>query len=154
MSEDIVTNRRALRNYHILERFEAGLELQGTEVKSIRGGLANLQNAFARVEDREIILHGADIQPYNKASHEQHTPRRPRRLLLHRREINKLFGYASVKGHTIVPLRLYWRNGRVKVELGVGKGKDAGDKREDLKKRTVDRETQRIISNFNRRKPF
>lgn len=152
MLGDIVTNRRALRNYHILERFEAGLELEGTEVKSIRRGLANLQSAYARVENGEAIMHGVDIQPYDKASHEQHEARRPRRLLLHRREIQKLFEYIAIKGHSIVPLRMYWKKGRVKVELGVGRGKDVADKREDVKKRTVDREMLRTMRSFNQRK--
>jgi len=149
--DDIVTNRRALRNFHILEHYEAGIALEGTEVKSIRAGLANLQGSFARMEGREIVLHGADIQPYEKASHEQHVSRRPRKLLLHRREIRKLFELVSIKGNTLVPLRLYWKQGRVKVELGVGKGKDAGDKRQDLKKKTASREMERMVRGFNRR---
>jgi len=150
MSEDIITNRRALRNYHILETFEAGLELKGTEVKSIRAGLANLQNAFARVDDNEVFLHGADIQPYERASHEQHASRRPRKLLLHKKEIARLFGLVSVKGHALVPLRMYWKNRRVKIQIGVGKGKLAADKRHDLKEKTENREAQRIASQFNR----
>ncbi|MEO6053684.1 MAG: SsrA-binding protein SmpB [Chthoniobacterales bacterium] len=152
MSEDIVTNRRALHSYHILDRFEAGISLKGTEIKSIRDGLANIQNSFARIDDGEVFIHGVDIQPYAKASHEQHLPRRPRKLLLHRREIDKLFGMTAVKGLALVPLRLYWKNNRVKVELGVGKGKDVGDKRQDIKKREEDREAQREVSRFTRGK--
>ena len=152
MSADIITNRKALHDYHILERFEAGIELKGTEVKSIRGGLANLSNAFARVENGEVFLHEADIQPYVRASHEQHEPRRRRRLLLHKKEIDKLFELTSVKGHTLVALRMYWKNGRVKIELGVGKGKEARDKRADLKERATKREVDREVSRFNRKR--
>ena len=151
MSSEIITNRKALHDYHILERVEAGVELKGTEVKSIRAGLANLGNAFARVEGGQVFLYDADIQPYARASHEQHEPKRSRRLLLHRQEIAKLFGLCSVKGHTLVALRMYWKNGRVKIELGVGKGKEARDKRQDLKKRATDRETDREVSRFNRK---
>ena len=150
MADDIVTNRRAFHDFHIVDRFEAGLELRGTEVKSIRAGKANLSDAFARVEKNEVWLHNSDIQPYEKASHEQHEPRRRRKLLLHRGEIDKLFGFSNVKGNTIVALRLFWTNNKVKVELGVGKGKVAGDKRADLKKRTVDREVSREVAKFNR----
>lgn len=151
MSE-IASNRRALHDYHIVERFEAGVELKGTEVKSIRAGLVNLQNSFARVEKGEVFLFNADIQPYERASHEQHEPKRNRRLLLHRREIEKLFGLSSVQGHTLVALRMFWKNGRVKIELGVGKGKDARDKRHDLKARVEKREVDREVSRFNRQR--
>lgn len=148
---DIATNRRALHDFHILERFEAGIELKGTEVKSIRAGLVNIQNAFARIERGAPVLYGCDIQPYAKASHEQHEPKRERRLLLHKNEIAKLFDLSSVKGRTIIALRLYWKNGRVKVELGAGKGKEARDKRTDLKDRAEKREAAREVSRFNRR---
>src|SRR5438067_2649575 len=148
---DITINRRALHDYHILDRFEAGIELKGTEVKSIRAGFVNINNAFARVENGQLFLYGCDIQPYERASHEQHEPKRNRRLLLHRNEIDKLFGLASVKGHTLVALRMYWKSGRVKIELGVGKGKEAGEKRTDLKQRAEQREAQREVARFNRR---
>ena len=151
MPADIILNRRALHEYHILARFEAGVELKGTEVKSIRAGFANLNMAFARVEKGEVFLYDADIQPYARASHEQHAAKRVRKLLLHKQEIHKLFGLVSVKGHTIVALRMYWKNGRVKVEIGVGQGKESKDKRQDIKKRTMQRETDREISRFNRR---
>jgi len=150
MQPDVVTNRKALRDYHILDRYEAGIVLKGTEVKSIRAGKANLSDAFARVENGEAFLYGADIQPYEKASFENHLPKRPRKLLLHRVEIDKLFGLSSVQGHTIVALKLYFKKGKLKVELGVGKGKHAGDKREDLKKRAENREMQREMTRFNR----
>lgn len=151
MASDISVNRKALHEFHILERFEAGIELRGTEVKSIRSGLANLNNAFARVENSQVFLFDADIQPYVRASHEQHEPKRKRRLLLHRHEIDKLFGFASVKGHALVALRMYWKESHVKVELGVGKGKEARDKRQDLKQRATKREADREVAQFNRR---
>jgi len=149
MSSDVVTNRKALRDYHIIERYEAGLVLKGTEIKSIRAGRANLNEAFARIEKGEAFLYGADIQPYEQASFENHLPKRPRKLLLHRQEIDKLFGLTSIKGYTLVALRLYFKKGRAKVELGVGKGKHAADKRDDLKKKTVNREMQREMARFN-----
>ena len=149
---DIVTNRKAFHDYQIIDRIEAGVELKGTEVKSIRAGFANLTNAFARIENGQVFLFGADIQPYERASHEQHEPKRSRRLLLHKNEINKLFSLCSIKGHTIVALRMYWKNRRVKIELGVGKGKEARDKRADLKERATKREVDREVSRFNRRR--
>lgn len=151
MSDEISVNRRAHHDYHILERFEAGVELKGTEVKSIRGGYANLNQAFARVENRQVFLYDSDIQPYVRASFEQHVAKRPRKLLLHRSEIAKLFEATAVAGHTLVALRMYWKNGRVKVEIGVAKGKEARDKREDLKIRAVEREMDREKASFNRK---
>jgi SsrA-binding protein len=152
MSADISVNRKALHDYHILERFEAGIELKGTEVKSIRSGLANLHNAFARVERGQVFLYEVDIQPYERASHEQHESRRTRRLLLHRQEIARLQGLTQIKGHALVALRMYWKDARVKIELGVGKGKESADKRADLKARATRREVEREVSNFNRRR--
>jgi SsrA-binding protein len=152
MSADIVTNRRAFHNYQILDRIEAGIELQGTEVKSIRAGLANLNNAFATIESNEAFLYDADIQPYQRASHTQHEPKRKRKLLLHKGEIAKLFSASAVQGQTLVALRMYWKNGRVKVELGLGKGKSTIDKRHDLKEKAVRRETERTMAAFNRRR--
>ena len=151
MSADISINRRALHDYLVLERFEAGIELKGTEVKSIRGGFANLNQAFARVENGQVFLYDADIQPYVRASFEQHVAKRPRRLLLHKAEINKLFEASSVGGHTLVGLRMYWKEGRVKVEIGIAKGKEARDKRADLKDRAEKREMDREKANFNRK---
>ncbi len=152
MAAETITNRKALRDYHIVERYEAGIELRGTEVKSVRAGLANLNDAFARVENGEAFLYGANIQPYERASHEQHEPTRRRRLLLHRGEIDKLFSASAIKGQTLVALKFYWKDRRLKVEVGVGKGKVAHDKREDIKKRTETREAQRTVAEFNRRK--
>jgi SsrA-binding protein len=150
MSTEISVNRKALRDYHILDRIEAGIELKGTEVKSIRGGLANVNNAFARVEKGQLWLHDMDIQPYEKASHEQHEPKRLRRLLVHRQEIEKLLGKTQIEGFSLVALRVYWKGHCVKVEIGLGKGKLAHDKRQDLKAKAVKRETDRVVSGFNR----
>jgi len=151
MSDDISTNRKALRDYHILERYEAGVELRGTEVKSIRQGRLNVTDAFARVERGQVWLYNMDIQPYDKASHVQHEPRRTRRLLLHKREILKLFAQTQQKGLSLPVLRVYWKGPQVKMEIGVGKGKTKGDQREDLKEKAVKREVQRVVASFNER---
>ena len=152
MSDDVATNRRAFHNYQILEKIEAGIELKGTEVKSIRAGLVSLNNAFARVETSEVYLYDADIQPYERASHTQHDPKRKRKLLLHKAEIARLFAASAVKGQALVALRLYWKKHRVKLELGIGRGKSTVDKREDLKEKAVRRETDRAIAAFNKRR--
>ncbi len=151
MSADISVNRKALRDYHILERYEAGLELKGTEVKSIRGGFANINSAFARVENGQVFVHDLDIQPYVRASFEQHEPKRFRRLLMHKQEINRLAGLTQIKGHTLVALRLYWKDARVKIEIGVAKGKESVDKRQDLKEKASKRETDREVARFNKK---
>lgn len=147
----ISVNRRATHDYHILERFEAGIELKGTEVKSIRAGHANLNQAFARVERGQVFLYDSDIQPYIRASFEQHEAKRPRRLLLHKQEIAKMEEATTVAGQTLVALRMYWKESRVKVEIGIGKGKVARDKREDLKKAAIGREMEREKARFNRK---
>jgi SsrA-binding protein len=149
---DISTNRKALRDFHILDRFEAGLELRGTEVKSIRSGKLNISDAFARVEKNQVWLYNCDVQLYDKASWEQHEPRRTRRLLLHRREIFKLSGYTQQKGLALPVLRAYWKNQKVKVELGVGQGKTKGDQRQDMKAKQDNREAQRVAAAFNKRR--
>src|SRR2546428_5331101 len=151
MASESIINRKALRDYRILERYEAGVELKGSEVKSIRAGKANISDAFARIENDEAFLYNADIQPYEKASHEIPAPKRVRKLLLHRQEIDKLYGETQVKGRALAVLKLYWKNGRVKAELGVGPGKLAHDKRADLKKRAIGRETAREVARFNRK---
>jgi SsrA-binding protein len=120
-------------------------------VKSIRGGLANINNAFARVENGQVFVYDLDIQPYVRASFEQHESKRFRRLLLHKQEINRLFGLTQIKGHTIVALRLYWKDARVKIEIGVAKGKESVDKRQDLKAKATKRETDREVARFNKR---
>jgi SsrA-binding protein len=148
---DIATNRKAPRDYHIVERFEAGVELRGTEVKSIRQGKINLADAFARVEKGQVWMYNCDIQPYEKASHTQHEMRRMRRLLLHKTEIDKLTGFTHQKGLSLPVLRAYWKNKVVKIELGVGRGKDRADQREDLKERVESREASRVVAAFNKR---
>ncbi|MCX7712297.1 MAG: SsrA-binding protein SmpB [Chthoniobacterales bacterium] len=152
MGGDIATNRKGYRDFHIRERIEAGIELRGTEVKSIRAGGVDIAGAFARVENGEVFVYGMGIPPYERASHEQHEPKRVRRLLLHRREIERLFEASNIKGNAILPLRLYWKGGLVKVELGIGKGKDKVDRREDLKEKAVQREVERVILAKNKRR--
>lgn len=142
---DIVTNPKAWHDYHILETFEAGIVLKGTEVKSLRAGKGQIRDAFAKVEDEQVWLHNAHIDEYSFGNRQNHQPKSPRKLLLHKKEIQKLFGLASVKGHALVPLSLYWKNGKVKVALAVGKGKVEYDKREDLRKRESDRELKRAV---------
>jgi SsrA-binding protein len=151
-SGDISVNRKALRDYHILARYEAGIVLKGTEVKSIRAGLANVGSAFAKIERGEVWLYDLDIQAYSKASHVQHVPKQTRKLLMHRQEIDKLSGKVLVEGHALIALRLYWKDSCVKVELGVGKGKLAHDKREDIKTRVEKREADRAMSDFNKKR--
>ena len=140
---DIVTNSKARRDYHILETFEAGIVLKGTEVKSLRAGKGQIADAFARVEKNEVWLYNAHIDEYSYGNIQNHAPKAPRKLLLHKTEIRKLFGFASQQGHALVPLSLYWKQGKVKVSLGVGKGKAQYDKREDIKRREADRELKR-----------
>src|SRR5438046_6619623 len=119
MTAETILNRKALRDFHILERYEAGLELKGSEVKSIRAGKANISDAFARIENGEAFLYNADIQPYDKASHEVPSAKRTRKLLLHRHEIDKLYGEYQVAGRDMVVLTLYWKNGRLTAAIDV-----------------------------------
>lgn len=149
--DEIASNRKARHDYIILDSYEAGIALRGTEVKSIRAGRIQLRDSFARVEQGEIILYGVDIQPYERASFYQHEAKRPRKLLLHKREIGKLHGQTAEKGLTLVALRAYWKGSRVKIELGVARGKTKGDNREDIKKRVETREAARAMVEFNRR---
>src|SRR5215471_5725288 len=137
---DIVTNPKARRDYHILETFEAGIVLRGTEVKALRAGKGQISDAFARVEGQQVFLYNAHIDEYAQGNLQNHEPKATRKLLLHKSEIRKLFELASVKGNALVPLSFYWKNGKVKVALAVGKGKQQFDKREDLKRRDADRE--------------
>ena len=145
---DILTNSRARRDYHILETFEAGIVLKGTEVKTLRAGKGQIRDAFARVENGEVYLYNAHIDEYSHGNRENHDPKAVRKLLLHKSEIRKLFGLASVKGHALMPLSFYWKNGKVKVSLAVGKGKNNVDRREDLKEREADREIKRAQMSF------
>jgi len=151
MSDEIAKNRKARRDYHIADVYEAGLELKGTEVKSVRAGKANISDAFARVEKGQVFLYGCNIQPWETAgSFFQHEAKRPRRLLLNKKEILKLDNEMSVKGSSLPCLRMYWKGRRVKVEIGVGKGKSHSDQRHDIKKRVELREAQREVARFNR----
>jgi SsrA-binding protein len=141
--DEILTNSKARRDYHILETFEAGIALKGTEVKALRAGKGQISDAFARIDNDQAWLYNAHIDEYSFGNRENHAPKAPRRLLLHKSEIRKLFGLASVKGNALVPLSFYWKNGKVKVAIGVGKGKVQFDKREDIRKRDVEREMKR-----------
>ncbi|MGH3714603.1 MAG: SsrA-binding protein SmpB [Micromonosporaceae bacterium] len=139
----VTTNRKARHDYAILDTYEAGLVLTGTEVKSLRTGRASLVDSFAMVSDGELYLHGAHIPEYTQGTWTNHTPRRTRKLLLKRSEIDKLIGKLKESGLTLVPLALYFSDGWAKVELGLAKGKRAYDKRQDLAKRDADREIAR-----------
>ena len=141
---DIVTNSKARRDYHILDTFEAGIVLHGTEVKALRAGKGQIGDAFARVDGNEVFLYNAHIDEYTQGNRANHAPKAVRKLLLHKAEIRKLFALASVKGNSLIPLAMYWKNGKVKVSIGVGKGKAQFDKREDLKEREADREIKRV----------
>ncbi|TFH15460.1 MAG: SsrA-binding protein SmpB [Lentisphaerales bacterium] len=152
MSEErSIANRRVFRDYIVLERIEAGIELVGTEVKSVRAGGANLTGGFALVENGELVLQGVNISPYDHGNQFNHDPLRPRRLLLHAREIERLASNVSQKGLTLLPLKLYFKRNWVKVDLGLCKGKKYGDKRETLKKRTAERESRREIASARKR---
>jgi SsrA-binding protein len=140
---DILTNPKARRDYHILETYEAGIVLKGTEVKALRAGKGQISDAFARVENGQIFLYNAHIDEYSFGNLQNHEPKAARKLLLNKSEIRKLFSEVSVKGHALVPLSFYWKNGKVKVSLGLGKGKIQYDKRQDIKKRDSDRELKR-----------
>jgi SsrA-binding protein len=141
----IVDNRRARHDYHLVERIEAGIVLTGTEVKSLRDGRASLQQAYAEVRDGEAWLVGAHISVYDQGNRENHDPDRPRKLLLHRKELDSLYGKVRERGFTLVPTRLYFRDGRVKVELALARGKEVRDKRRDIAKREADRDMQRAL---------
>ena len=139
-ASNIASNRKALHDYHVLERFETGIELRGTEVKSLREGHVSLVGAFAQIKNGEVFLEGMTIQPYEFGNRFNHDSDRPRRLLLHKREILRLKAESEQKGHSLIPLRLYFKGRNVKVELGSCRGKNVVDKRETLKSKTADRE--------------
>src|SRR5262245_27682558 len=140
---DIVTNSKARRDYHILEVFEAGIVLKGTEVKALRAGRGQISEAFARVEKGEVFLYNAHIEEYSHGNLQNHEPKAVRKLLLHKGEIRKLIGESAIRSNALFPLSFYWKNGKVKVALALGKGKAQYDKREDIKKRDADRELKR-----------
>ena len=142
-----ILNRRAYHDFFIEEKLECGMALLGSEVKSLRDGKAQLSEAFARIERGELVLLNAHIDPYTKSSLVlNHAPRRPRRLLAHKREIRKLEAELEAKGTTLIPLSIYFKGGRAKLELGVGRGKKQYDKRETLKRKTQDREMKRAVT--------
>jgi len=141
----VADNRKALHDYHVLDTWEAGVVLLGTEVKAIREGRVNLRDSFARVEKGEVWLLNVHISPYSHTGYARHDERRQRKLLLHEHEIRKLAGRVAEKGLTLVPLRMYFKNGRVKVQLALAKGKQAHDKRETIRRREIDRETRAAV---------
>lgn len=142
----LIQNRKARHDFHILETVEAGIELRGSEVKSLRAGKASLKEAHAKIEKGEAILYGMHIAPYEHATYFGHEPTRPRRLLLHRREIDRLFGYVREPGYTLVPLKLYFNaRGVAKLELALAKGKRMHDKREAMARRDAQREIERAV---------
>ncbi len=143
---NICRNRRATHDYEVLDRLECGIVLVGTEVKSLRAGHASLEDAYARVDDGEVWLLGAEIPEYEYGNRMNHKPKRPRKLLLHRREIDRFAGKASEKGLTLVPLRMYFRDGKAKVELAVARGKRTHDKRESLKQAEAKRQIDRALA--------
>jgi SsrA-binding protein len=143
---DVATNRQASFRYQLLERFEAGIVLQGSEVKSLRQGAVQLKDAYAEVRDGELWLRNMHVAPYQPAARENHDPERPRKLLLHRREIERLIGKTAERGLTLVPTRVYFSGPRAKVELALARGKEVHDKRRSIKERETKREIERAIS--------
>jgi SsrA-binding protein len=145
---NIVTNRKAFHDYEIMDRREAGIELQGSEVKSLRLGKVNLSDSYASVEKGEVILYNLHISPYEMAARDGHEPLRPRRLLLHKREIRRLFSATEEKGFTLIPLRIYFKGPMIKIELAIARGRKKYDKRE----KTAEKEADRAIERAMRRK--
>jgi SsrA-binding protein len=143
VSGDVATNRRARHKFQLLETTEAGIELRGSEVKSLRDGKAQLNEAYAVINDGEVWLRGAHIPPYLPASDQNHEPDRPRKLLLHRREIERLIGKTAERGLTLVPTRIYFKGPRAKVELALAKGKEGRDRRREIADRDMRREVER-----------
>ncbi len=143
---DVATNRQASYRFELLDRLEAGMVLRGTEVKALRDGGAQMKDSYALIRDGEIWLHSLHIPPYKPASRENHPPERDRKLLLHRREIDRIISQMKEKGHTLVPTRLYFKDGRAKVELALARGKDRFDKRESIKEREMKRDLDRAMS--------
>ena len=142
---DVATNKQASYRYHLLEKWEAGLVLTGTEVKALRDGKAQIKDGYASLRDGELWLHNVHIPPYGAAARDNHEPERPRKLLLHRYELDRLEGKTREKGLTLVPTRLYFKGPRAKVEVALARGKDVGDKRQTIKEREMKREMERAI---------
>ena len=147
---DVATNRQASFRFDLLDRFEAGMVLRGTEVKALREGGAQMKDAYATIRDGEVWLLNMHIPPYKPAARENHEPERPRKLLAHRREIERLAGRIAERGFTVVPTRIYFKDGRAKVEIALGKGKDRYDKRESIKKREQQRDMDRAVRESQR----
>jgi SsrA-binding protein len=143
---DVATNRQASFRYDLLERWEAGIQLQGSEVKSLREGGVQLKDSYAELRDGEVWLQNMHIAPYKPAAQDNHEPERPRKLLLHRREIERLIGKTAEKGLTLVPTRVYFKGPRAKVEIALARGKDIKDKRRSIKEREQKREIERALS--------
>ena len=143
--EIVSTNKKARFNYEIIEKIEAGIALKGTEVKSIRNRNVSIGESYAQIKDNEVFLHNLHISPYEQGNRENHDPIRVRKLLLHKREIKKLAAKTQQKGLSLIPLSIYLRKGKIKVELGIGRGKRLVDKREAIKKKTIEREIGRIV---------
>ncbi|MFB0506006.1 MAG: SsrA-binding protein SmpB [Thermodesulfobacteriota bacterium] len=143
MERLVCTNKKARRNYAIDGTYEAGMVLMGTEVKALRQGKAHLKDSYARIKDGEIFLVDTHISPYSHGNQLNHEPERIRKLLMHKREIRKLYGKTRERGYTLVPLKIYFKDGKAKVEIGLGKGKKLHDKREDLKRKDMEREMER-----------
>jgi SsrA-binding protein len=150
-ARDVCRNRRAFHEYEVSDRLECGLVLTGTEVKSLRAGQASIEEAYGRIDDNELWLLNCDIPEYAMGNQMNHKPRRPRKLLVHRREIANFAGKASIKGFTLIPLRLYFKGGKAKLELAVCRGKQLHDKRQDLKKKDADREIRRAMTDRRKR---
>lgn len=150
MDKEILTNRQAFHEYHILDRYEAGAALLGTEVKSIMAGRIQLKDSYVSIKDDEVWLINAHISPYSHGNKQNHEPLRPRKLLLHRKEIDKLEKETTQEGMTLVVTSIYWKNGRIKFEIGVAKGKKLYDKRETEMRKTVERETRQQLKERTR----
>jgi SsrA-binding protein len=149
-SGDVATNRQASHKYEFIDKVECGLVLQGSEVKALRDGSAQIKDGYARIEDEELWLHNVHISPYAPASRENHEPERVRKLLANRKEIDRLIGQTAEKGLTLVPTRIYFKNNRAKVEIAVARGKDRFDKRQSLKAKDQEREMDRALREVNR----
>jgi SsrA-binding protein len=144
----VAENRKARHNYFIDDEYEAGMVLKGTEVKSMRGGRANLKDAYARIKNGEVYVYNLHISVYSFAHYDNHEPERPRKLLLHKREIKKLYGKVNEKGYSLIPLRLYFKNGKVKIVLALARGKKRYDKRETIKRRDAKRDLDRVRKEY------
>lgn len=145
MSKTVCTNPRANRDFALEEKFEAGIKLQGSEVKSLRNSQVSIKESFAMVRDEEVFLINSYIAPYEAANVFNHDPRRERKLLLNKREIKRLIGKTQIRGYTLIPVKIYFKNGLAKIELALAKGKKQYDRREDIKKRDIKRELEKAV---------